>query len=89
MACNLPIVATDVGDVADQLDGVTHSTVCESDTELADAIVDVLRAGERSNGRETAREYSLDRMGDRIVDVYESVLAEDAETTPVGRRAAD
>jgi glycosyltransferase involved in cell wall biosynthesis len=89
MACNLPVVATDVGDVADQLDGVTHSTTCESDPELTEALVDVLRVGERSNGRETAREYSLERMGERIVDVYESVLAEDAGTTAVDRRAAD
>ncbi len=74
MACNLPIVATDVGDLNEQLSGVSHSHVCESDSELTDALVDVLRAGERSDGRSRAREYSLERMGDQLVDVYESVL---------------
>jgi len=75
MACNLPVVATAVGDVDEQLRGVSHSHVCSSDEELTDALVDVLRAGERSDGREQAREYSLERMGDRLVAIYESVLA--------------
>ena len=76
MACNLPVVATDVGDVSEQLRGVAHSHVCASDADLTEALVDVLRAGERSDGRERAREYSLERMGDRILGVYESVLAD-------------
>jgi len=75
MACNLPVVATDVGDVSEQLRGVRHSHVCASDGDLTDALVDVLQAGERSDGRERAREYSLERMGDQLVDVYESVLS--------------
>lgn len=74
MACNLPVVATAVGDIDEQTRGVSHSHACETDAELTDALVEVLRAGERSDGRERAREYSLERMGDRLVDVYESVL---------------
>jgi glycosyltransferase involved in cell wall biosynthesis len=74
MACNLPVVATDVGDVADQLRGVSHSHVCETDEELVDALVSVLEAGEPSDGRERAREYSLEAMGRRIIAVYDDVL---------------
>ncbi|MEF8785942.1 MAG: glycosyltransferase [Haloarculaceae archaeon] len=75
MACNLPVVATNVGDVGEQLRGVTHSHVCDADADLTDALVDVLRSDERSDGRSRAREYSLERMGDQLFDVYESVLA--------------
>lgn len=74
MACNLPIVATDVGDVDEQLRGVRRSHVCETDAELTEALVDVLSAGDRSDGRERARKYSLERMGESLVDVYDSVL---------------
>lgn len=74
MACNCPVVATDVGDVRTLLGDVTASHVCRTDEELVDGLVDVLVRGERSDGRAHIEPYSLDRMGERIVDVYESVL---------------
>lgn len=74
LACNLPVVATDVGDLDEQLDGVSHSRVCRTDRQLVDALVAVVEAGERSNGRRQAQRYSLQRMGDELVDVYESAL---------------
>jgi glycosyltransferase involved in cell wall biosynthesis len=54
---------------------VSRSHVCDADADLTDALVDVLQSGERSDGRSRARQYSLERMGDQLVDVYESVLA--------------
>ncbi|WP_336003477.1 glycosyltransferase [Halorientalis halophila] len=77
MACNTPIVATAVGDVPERLDGVTPSAVGRTDAELVEGLVEVLRADGRSNGREHARELSLDRMGERIRDVYDAVLDDD------------
>ena len=77
MACNLPVVATDVGDVPERLAGVTPSTCGHTDRELVDGLVRALEAGDRSNGREYARDLSLDRMADRIRDVYRLAL-EDA-----------
>jgi glycosyltransferase involved in cell wall biosynthesis len=74
MACNVPVVSTDVGDVRERLDGVAPSTVGRTDTELVEGLADVLRQGGRSNGREHVREVSLDRMGERIREVYRSVL---------------
>ena len=74
MACNLPVVSTDVGDVRDRLDGVAHSHVATGDDGLADALTDVLRAGERSDGRAAIRSLSAERMGRRIHEVYEDVL---------------
>ncbi|WP_440009377.1 glycosyltransferase [Halomicrococcus sp. SG-WS-1] len=74
LACNLPVVATDVGDVRERLSGVSPSYVCQSDAELVTGLVDVLSAPRPSNGRTAAKEVSLSRMGDRLQHVYETVL---------------
>lgn len=76
MACNVPVVSTDVGDVATRLDPVKHSYVCSSDEALEDALVSVLESGNRSDGREHVAELSLERMGERLISIYESVLAD-------------
>ncbi|SIR19404.1 Glycosyltransferase involved in cell wall bisynthesis [Haladaptatus litoreus] len=74
MACNLPVVTTDVGDVRDRLSDVSPSHVCSSDGELVAGLVDVLADPRRSNGREHVRDISLERMGERIHSVYETVV---------------
>jgi len=73
LACNLPIVATDVGDVRKRLAGVSPSAVCGSEAELVVAVERVLADGRHSNGRATLSELSLEQMGERLIDVYESV----------------
>jgi glycosyltransferase involved in cell wall biosynthesis len=74
MSCNLPVVSTDVGDVAQRLDGVSPSHVGETDDELVEGLVDVLEEPRPSDGREAVGHLSLERMGERIEGVYESVL---------------
>jgi glycosyltransferase involved in cell wall biosynthesis len=74
MACNLPVVATDVGDVGERLAGVSPSRVCDSEAELVSTLAAVLRADRRSNGRERIRELGLDRTAQQIKSVYESAL---------------
>ncbi|WP_336035084.1 glycosyltransferase family 4 protein [Halobacterium yunchengense] len=73
LACNLPVVATPVGDVPARLEGVSLSRACETDAELADALADALEGG-RSDGREAAREVSVERTSRRLYDVYREVL---------------
>ncbi|SFC54293.1 Glycosyltransferase involved in cell wall bisynthesis [Halobiforma haloterrestris] len=77
MACNLPVVSTDVGDVRTRLRDVSPSGVGTTEDELVDELVAVLESGRRSNGRDAVREVSWDRIGDRILDIYESVLSAD------------
>lgn len=74
MACNLPVVSTDVGDVAERLGPVSPSFVCQTDEELIAGLESVLHQRVRSNGREHVRDLGLERMGERIVSVYESVM---------------
>ncbi|QLK26713.1 glycosyltransferase [Natrinema zhouii] len=80
LACNLPVVAVNVGDVRERLAGVEPSCVAASDEELARGLIDVLERGERSNGREAARQVSIDRTADRMLEVYEGVAGQVIET---------
>ncbi|SFT00429.1 glycosyltransferase [Halostagnicola kamekurae] len=75
MACNVPVVAVDVGDVADRLDGVSPSTVATSDRDLIAGLRDILERGERSNGREAAAEISVERTAARMLETYERAVA--------------
>jgi len=76
LACNCPVVSTDVGDVRTRLAGVEPSTVADADDGLVDGLVDVLRDPARSNGREAAREISVERTSERLHGVYRDVLAD-------------
>jgi len=71
LACNLPVVSTPVGDVPERLDGVSPSAVRSTDEGLTDALVDVMAAETRSNGREAAHEISVERTAERYRTVYE------------------
>ncbi|RQG96182.1 glycosyltransferase family 4 protein [Natrarchaeobius oligotrophus] len=74
MACNLPVVSTDVGPLHDRLEEVENSYVSKSESELVTALTDVLCSGRRSNGREYATDLSLEAMADGIIEVYDKAL---------------
>jgi glycosyltransferase involved in cell wall biosynthesis len=77
LACNLPVVSVDVGDVRERLDGVAPSRICSRSPEsLATAIIEVLGAGKRSNGREMIAEISEARVVEMICGVYRELIAE-------------
>ncbi|QLG60396.1 glycosyltransferase [Halorarum salinum] len=74
-ACEVPVVSTDVGFVADVLDGVEGSSVCSSREELVDGLAAALESDGPANGRagpDVPDVLGLDRMGERLVDVYRS-----------------
>lgn len=75
MACNLPVVSRDVGDVRDRLRGVHHSFVATDASDLVDCLVSVLDADSASNGRSVIAELRIERTGERLLDVYRDVLA--------------
>ncbi|ELZ10125.1 glycosyl transferase group 1 [Natrinema thermotolerans DSM 11552] len=86
LACNLPVVATDVGDVPERLAGVDPSVVATSDEELVEGLLAVLERDERSNGRAAAREVSIDRTADRLLEVYERVADTVIDTETEGEQ---
>ena len=76
MACNVPVVSTNVGDVQTRLGPVDNSRVCANDEELVDGLRRVLESDGRSDGRTHVRDVSLNRMGERLINIYEDVLEE-------------
>lgn len=77
LACNLPIVSTDVGDVKERLKGVMNSYICSSCQEdISNKIKLVLSASCRSNGREIIVKQGLDSVSiaGRIVDLYNDIV---------------
>ena len=84
MACNLPVVTTDVGDVRERLAGVQPSFVRTTDVGLASALVETLERGERSNGREAVRNLDTAETARRLRSVYEAVTKRHVnEETPI------
>lgn len=75
LACNVPVVSTDVGDVKKRLEAVSPGGVGNNQKELVKILVNVLESGNRSKGRETVRNLSWDQIGTRIIEIYRSVLS--------------
>jgi len=77
MACSLPIVAVDVGDVAEVISGTERCRVIDDSSEhLGDALVEVLAgAPARSDGRERTTYLSLEAIAARLLRIYEQIVA--------------
>jgi len=77
LACNLPIVSTDVGDVKLNISGVDGCYVCEQDVkDLAEKLNLALSFGQRTNGRQRIVELGLDSdtTADKLIEVYKTLL---------------
>lgn len=74
LACNTPVVSTDVGDVREHVEDLPLSSVCQDDSELINNLITALEEGKCSGGRDVAEEVSLDRMGEQITAVYRDVI---------------
>ncbi len=74
MACNIPVVSTDVGDVRERLADVEPSSVATSAERISTELATILRSETRSNGRTVVREVSWDQIGNRLLDIYEEVI---------------
>jgi glycosyltransferase involved in cell wall biosynthesis len=71
LACNLPIVSVDVGDVRERLAGVYPSWIVEPDPRvLGERIVEAVRLGIRSNGRKSVESISQEKVAQEIVACY-------------------
>jgi teichuronic acid biosynthesis glycosyltransferase TuaC len=74
LACDLPVVSVDVGDVRERVAGVTPGAVVERDPErLGEALVEVLRAPRRSDGRGAIEAVRTERIAEQILAAYRRV----------------
>lgn len=75
MACNLPIVATDVGDVRDVIGKTPGCYICPPDAiAFAERLHQILAQRERTPGRDHIRHFDRPLVTRRIIDVYEETL---------------
>jgi teichuronic acid biosynthesis glycosyltransferase TuaC len=74
MACNLPIVSVDVGDVAQMIGGTEGCFICRRDPEdMAQKLLWALARGQRTNGRQAISRLALDGTVQSVLRVYEAV----------------
>jgi len=75
MACNLPVVSVDVGDVAEVISGVEGCYICQQTPEdVAAKLALALNRPERTQGRRAVAHLALDRIAERLIAEYDDVL---------------
>ncbi len=74
MACNLPVVSVDVGDVVERLKGVSPGRLAPRDpVALGEALAATLGDLERSNGRQAVEDLSELAEAERIREIYRTL----------------
>jgi teichuronic acid biosynthesis glycosyltransferase TuaC len=75
MACNLPIVSVDVGDVAEIIGGTQGCRLVARETNaLAAGLAQALDFGERTEGRAAIMSLSLDAIAARLEAIYREMI---------------
>ena len=77
LACNVPVLSTDVGDARVVLERIPGCGIVPPDPErIADALSVALSSPRRVAGREAMMKYSLDNTARQIIALYRRVSAE-------------
>ena len=77
MACNIPIVSTDVGDVKEIIKNTEGCFIANFDAEdVASKIMKTLKFNKRTTGRKDIQHLESSIVAKRIIDIYKKVLKE-------------
>ena len=81
LACNLPVVSVPVADVPLRLRGIAGCEVTADDRPetIASALERVLSRGQRIEGRKAVRELDERLLTQKLISIYESILADAKE----------
>lgn len=75
MACNCPIVSTDVGDVKEMIGGIKGCFITSfKPAEVAEKIKMALEFNSKTNGREKIKQFDLDTMTEKIILIYQNII---------------
>jgi len=74
LACNIPIVSTDVGDVRHLMDGIEGCYVSSYDPlDIKNSIEKAFSFGKRTEGRKKIENLSVGDIANKIIEVYRAV----------------
>ncbi len=77
LACGLPVVSVDVGDVAARLAGVSNTCIVPRDAAaIAHALVELTTLPLRSNGPAGVDDFSSRRIAQRLCGLYREALGQ-------------
>ena len=77
MACNCPVVATDVGDIREVIKGTDGCYITSFDPEdVAEKIKLALQFKGRTNGRKKIQHFDNDLIAEKVYNVYEQIVKE-------------
>ncbi len=76
LACNLPVVAVDVGDVRERIGNVDGCIICKSDKPdvIASALKQVVEQRQRIEGRVAVQDLDVSTITRKVIDVYSLAL---------------
>lgn len=76
LACNIPIVSVDVGDVRERIKGVDGCIICHDDNpvSISQSVRTVLERAPLINGRDVVKHLSLQNTAWKITMVYENTM---------------
>lgn len=74
MACNCPVVSTDVGDVSDVVSNTIGCFISEYDPkDIANKIILATKGKPRTTGRENISHLNSDIIANRLIELYKSI----------------
>jgi len=77
LACNVPVVSVDVGDVRKVLENIDGCYIADRNVDdLAQKIMRVLEEGKTINSREKMFQFSCESIGEATLRIYESLSKE-------------
>ncbi|HMG11625.1 MAG TPA: glycosyltransferase [Gemmatimonadaceae bacterium] len=76
LACNLPIVSTDVGDVRERIGSIAGCMVCDDDRPeiIAASLRTILARDQPINGRTTVEDFDEKRLTQTVISIYQHAL---------------
>jgi teichuronic acid biosynthesis glycosyltransferase TuaC len=75
MACNLPIVSTDVGDVKQIISNTTGCHIASYDpADVADKMKKALNFAKPTNGRGKIKHLEINAVARKIIDIYSKII---------------
>lgn len=77
LACNMPIVSTDAGDVRERIKNINGCILCENDMPetIAKSLLEVLSSSPIVNGRDSVLRFEYEKLNREVIDIYQKLAS--------------